>query len=63
MKIETLTGRKSLSLCKDVRNLILDYKANMEHHERYKKVMLELYYYHWINRPFWLCSIGWWIPM
>ena len=61
-KTATNSERNDSKLPLELINIILDYKASMEHHDRYKKVMVELYYQHWLRRPFWLGAIAWWIP-
>lgn len=48
-------------LPKDVKNIILNYAYGMEHVERFRPVIQELYMYGLIHRPHWLRSISYFL--
>ena len=53
-----------MELPKDIVEIILDYKYGLEHVEKFRACLVELFFWSLIKRPFWLqCrSISYWLP-
>ena len=48
-------------LPKDVENIILEYSYGLEHYEKLRPVMVELFMFGVIHRPYWLHTISYFL--